>query len=71
MLMNLLPATLARRPFRGPAARTTGLCGFLLCWTERARQRHALAGLDAHCRRDVGLEAEAVQREIRKPFWRP
>ncbi|MCK6450412.1 MAG: DUF1127 domain-containing protein [Alphaproteobacteria bacterium] len=69
MLMGILHAAFARRSFRDPAARSTGLLPLLLCWTERARQRHALAALDAQQRRDVGLEADTIAREIRKPFW--
>ncbi len=39
-------------------------------WTERWRQRHALASLDDALLRDVGLTREDVRRETEKPFWR-
>ncbi len=39
-------------------------------WRERARQRRALASLDDHLLRDVGLSRAEVVREARKPFWR-
>lgn len=40
-------------------------------WLANARQRRALAGLDKHLRRDVGLSDEQAARESEKPFWRP
>ncbi len=42
----------------------------LLIWHERARQRRALARLDDHLLRDVGLSRAAAVLESRKPFWR-
>ncbi len=71
MLMDVLYATFARCAARNRAARSGGLAGVLLCWTERARQRNALATLDADGRRDIGLAAGAIDREVAKPFWRP
>ena len=47
------------------------LAHLVLEWQARARERHALANLDAHMRRDVGLTESDIQREIDKPFWRP
>ena len=37
-------------------------------FTERARQRHALAALDEHLMRDIGLSRSLVARETRKHF---
>lgn len=33
------------------------------------RQRRALARLDAHARRDLGLSVEAIEAELSKPLW--
>lgn len=51
------PGTLAR------IVRTLGL------WRARLRCRHELSALTPEQMRDVGLDAEAVRRESRKPFW--
>jgi uncharacterized protein YjiS (DUF1127 family) len=40
-------------------------------WMARRRQRRALAELDAHLLRDVGLTAEQARREAAKWFWMP
>jgi uncharacterized protein YjiS (DUF1127 family) len=39
-------------------------------WIERARQRHALAELDDHLLRDIGVTRVEAAREVEKPFWR-
>jgi uncharacterized protein YjiS (DUF1127 family) len=39
-------------------------------WIERTRQRQALAGLDDHMLRDIGITRVEVARECGKPFWR-
>lgn len=39
-------------------------------WIERARQRQALAGLDARQLRDIGITRTDAARECEKPFWR-
>ena len=39
-------------------------------WIERARQRKALAALDDHTLRDIGITRADAQREAQKPFWR-
>ena len=39
-----------------------------LC-AERARQRRALANLDEHLLRDIGLNRAEVAGEVRKHFW--
>jgi len=38
--------------------------------SERHRQRRALARLDHRLLRDIGLSADIVQDELRRPFWR-
>lgn len=35
----------------------------------RRRDRARLARLDTHLLRDIGIDAEHVQRECAKPFW--
>lgn len=42
----------------------------LLFWSERARQRRVLSGLDEHILEDIGLTRAEVRREANKPFWR-
>jgi uncharacterized protein YjiS (DUF1127 family) len=39
-------------------------------WRERARQRHALASLDARLLRDIGITPYDAAHECSKPFWR-
>lgn len=41
----------------------------LFAWVQRHRSRKALAELNEHMLRDVGLTKEQVQAEIIKPFW--
>jgi uncharacterized protein YjiS (DUF1127 family) len=49
--------------YLGAAATTISL------FTERARQRRALAELDKHLIRDIGLSRNLVAQEVRKHFW--
>jgi uncharacterized protein YjiS (DUF1127 family) len=37
---------------------------------DRARQRRALAGLDDHLLRDIGISRGDARRESAMPFWR-
>ena len=39
-------------------------------WIERVRQRAALADLDDHMLRDIGVTRVEAARECDKPFWR-
>ena len=39
-------------------------------WQERTRQRRALASLDDHLLRDIGLSRAQAVSESAKPFWR-
>jgi uncharacterized protein YjiS (DUF1127 family) len=39
-------------------------------WIERTRQRNALAGLNDHQLRDIGITRVEAARECEKPFWR-
>ncbi|TMI98902.1 MAG: DUF1127 domain-containing protein [Alphaproteobacteria bacterium] len=45
-------------------------CVLLSAWIERRRQRNALAGLDDHQLRDIGITRIEAARECGKPFWR-
>jgi uncharacterized protein YjiS (DUF1127 family) len=38
---------------------------------ERGRQRRALAELDEHLLRDLGVNRSVVAREVHKHFWQP
>ena len=38
-------------------------------FTERARQRHALAALDEHLMRDIWVSRNMVAREVREHIW--
>jgi len=42
----------------------------LLTWRQRASDRRALAELDEHLLRDIGVTSADVYREVSKPFWR-
>ncbi len=46
-----------------------GLLGTLLLLQDRAAQRRALAELDSHLLKDLGLTRADVARETAKPFW--
>jgi len=39
-------------------------------WIARMRQRGALASLDDHMLRDIGITRVEAARECDKPFWR-
>lgn len=39
-------------------------------WESRLRGRRALARLDTHLLRDIGLDAQLAEDEATKPFWR-
>ena len=38
-------------------------------WIERSRNRRALAKLDDHLLRDIGISRARAEREAAKPFW--
>jgi uncharacterized protein YjiS (DUF1127 family) len=38
-------------------------------WSERRRQRRALAELDDRLLRDIGVTFEQARREAAKPLW--
>ena len=39
-------------------------------WNERSRQRQALAELDDHLLKDIGISRPAAAVEASQPFWR-
>jgi uncharacterized protein YjiS (DUF1127 family) len=41
----------------------------LLDWHELARQRRALAALDDHMLKDIGLSRADARQEAERPFW--
>jgi uncharacterized protein YjiS (DUF1127 family) len=45
-------------------------CTTVAQWLQRARDRRELADLSARQRRDIGLTLDAIEAEVRKPFWR-
>ncbi len=58
--------------FREPVplgTRLRSLFGLFLLWHRRWKQRGALAGLDAHLLRDIGVTPRQALREVDKPFW--
>ncbi len=42
----------------------------LTLWQRRHDQRRRMAALDPRLMVDAGLTAEAIEREVQKPFWR-
>jgi uncharacterized protein YjiS (DUF1127 family) len=51
------------------SARLAAAFDKLFTWMERARQRQALAALDNHLLKDIGLTRTDILDEVRKPFW--
>ena len=43
--------------------------GWFSATLERRRQRRALAELDDHLLKDIGLSRDEARRESRKPLW--
>lgn len=63
------PAALSR-PTPPLASVLSGLVRMVAHWQDRRRSRRALAQLDAHLMRDIGLSAPERSAECDKPFWR-
>lgn len=65
---------IGRIPATRPASLAQGLMLKVLVgmetWSERRRQRRALAELPSFLLHDIGLAPGDVWREARKPFWR-
>lgn len=45
--------------------------GAVTKWDQRHRTRHALAELDDHLLRDIGLTYAQARKESAKRFWQP
>jgi len=69
MLMNAFQATFGRRALRDPSAPRRGFVALLLAWTDRARERRALAELDPRQLGDVGLTRADIGGELAKHTW--
>jgi uncharacterized protein YjiS (DUF1127 family) len=66
-----LPRTYALwRAKRQPIHPLAATWVLLATWIGRTRQRDALAGLDDHQLRDIGITRVEAARECEKPFWR-
>lgn len=63
-------AYLGREPRLVPlAAIALGVAVTLTKWSQRARTRRALARLDDHLLKDVGIDPRAARAEARRMFW--
>ncbi|APX24184.1 MAG: DUF1127 domain-containing protein [Rhodobacteraceae bacterium] len=60
----------AQRPLPPMSALALRTAVVLAKWSERRRTRLALAQLDDHMLRDVGLERHVAWKEARRVFWR-
>jgi uncharacterized protein YjiS (DUF1127 family) len=58
----------SRKP--GFAVRIGAVLDIVAKWQERRRQRLALATLDDHMLRDIGISTADVHAEVTRPFWR-
>ena len=62
-------ASLANRPMTPSIDLALRCLVVLTKWRDNWRSRRALARLDAHGLRDVGLSARAAEDEAKRPFW--
>ncbi|MFN3970730.1 MAG: DUF1127 domain-containing protein [Gemmobacter sp.] len=67
--LRTTPAALSR-PMPPMALTLARVVQLVVAWRERRATRRALARLDPHMLRDIGLPPEAVAHETAKPFWR-
>jgi uncharacterized protein YjiS (DUF1127 family) len=58
-------------PLRARISPVRRLAVFLVEAAARRRDRRALAELDPHLLRDIGLTADEAKSEAGKPFWQP
>jgi uncharacterized protein YjiS (DUF1127 family) len=63
---TIAPSGARRRPIHPLAAAWM----LFATWIERTRQRDALARLNDHQLRDLGITRVEAARECEKPFWR-
>ena len=72
MLANLQRTAALVAPMRHPSGRMrvmSGAAQSVARWLETQRQLRALADLDDHLLRDVGLSREDVERACSVSFW--
>ncbi|MEI4486453.1 DUF1127 domain-containing protein [Frigidibacter sp. MR17.14] len=68
--MTTLPISTGNaKPRATTKGRNSGLVTVWQAWTARRRQRAALARLDMHLLKDIGVDARTVSDEVAKPFW--
>ena len=71
MSARALPLPLSRPAERPHVSRlVAALAVTLAAWENRRRSRTALARLDTHLLRDIGLAPARAAEEASKPFWR-
>jgi uncharacterized protein YjiS (DUF1127 family) len=58
------------RSWRGLRIRLVRAVERVQLWQERAHERHALASLDDHILKDIGVTRSEVNAEAAKPFWK-
>ncbi|MGH6961874.1 MAG: DUF1127 domain-containing protein [Dongiaceae bacterium] len=56
--------------FGGFIERLAAAFGWAVIAHERSRQRRALAAMDDHLLKDIGLARADILQESAKPFWR-
>ena len=70
MSLHMLNALTARSTLPPVATVFVALAVAVTAWEERRSTRKALARLDGHMLRDIGLDARDASLETEKPFWR-
>lgn len=58
-------------PFSAPRGFVARLARSATDAIARRRNRRALARLDQHLLRDIGLSSDEARTEVAKPFWLP
>ena len=67
MTSHITPASAVSPALRRPGFRH--VLKVLARWQALRQQRRALAGLETHHLRDLGLTPEEARREALRPFW--
>jgi len=62
-------ATIDKRDLTTSAGPIQTVTRIVNLWQRRMRARRALARLDAHLLRDIGLDPMTAEREATRPFW--
>ncbi len=61
--------TTSARGYAQQSALVTRFVRLFTVWSERHRARRALARLDEHMLRDIGLSQNEARREVARRFW--